>query len=263
MTQKKIAPAVSTVSGNLPPSYEEANAGCPSYCYADGSFSWEDKHIRRIFIRKVYSILMLQLLATLAIVCAFTFSASVKFYIQTHPGLYSLSNFLFLGTFLALSCCGDLRRQFPWNLILLTVFTLSMACMLGFISSFYNSRSVVLCLGITAVVCFSVTIFSFQSRVDVTSYQGVLFSLCVVMLCCSLVMGFVVPFGYVPWIHAIYGIGGAILFTMFLAFDTQLLMGNKMYAISPEEYIFATLSLYLDIVNLFTFLLQLFGGGRE
>uniref|UniRef100_W5LRC0 Protein lifeguard 2 n=1 Tax=Astyanax mexicanus TaxID=7994 RepID=W5LRC0_ASTMX len=237
-----IAPAVSTVSGNLPPSYEEANA-CPSYCYADGSFSWEDKHIRRIFIRKVYSILMLQLLATLAIVCAFTF-ASVKFYIQTHPGLYSLS-FLFLGTFLALSCCGDLR-QFPWNLILLTVFTLSMACMLGFIS-FYNSRSVVLCLGITAVVCFSVTIFSFQSRlqVDVTSYQGVLFSLCVVMLCCSLVMGFVVPFGY------------------FLAFDTQLLMGNKMYAISPEEYIFATLSLYLDVVNLFTFLLQLFGGGRE
>uniref|UniRef100_A0A8B9RK21 Protein lifeguard 2 n=1 Tax=Astyanax mexicanus TaxID=7994 RepID=A0A8B9RK21_ASTMX len=166
MTQKKIAPAVSTVSGNLPPSYEEANAGCPSYCYADGSFSWEDKHIRRIFIRKVYSILMLQLLATLAIVCAFTFSASVKFYIQTHPGLYSLSNFLFLGTFLALSCCGDLRRQFPWNLILLTVFTLSMACMLGFISSFYNSRSVVLCLGITAVVCFSVTIFSFQSRVS-------------------------------------------------------------------------------------------------
>lgn len=53
------------------------------------------------------------------------------------------------------------------------------------------------------------------------------------------------------------------LLSQFLAFDTQLLMGNKQYAMSPEEYIFATLSLYLDIVYLFTFLLQLFGNGRE
>ncbi|XP_072522487.1 fas apoptotic inhibitory molecule 2b [Salminus brasiliensis] len=263
MTQKKVAPTVSTVAGNLPPSYEEANAGCPSYCCTDGLIFWEDKNIRRVFIRKVYSILMLQMLVTITIVAVFMFLAPVRFYVQTHPGLYSLSNFLFLGTYLALSCCGELRRQFPWNLILLTVFTLSMACMLGFVSSFYNSRSVVLCLGITAAVCLSITIFSFQSRVDVTSFQGILFMLCMVMLCCALVMGFVVPFGYVPWLHAIYGIVGAIVFTMFLAFDTQLLMGNRLYTISPEEYIFATLSLYLDIIYLFTFLLQLFGEGRE
>ena len=49
----------------------------------------------------------------------------------------------------------------------------------------------------------------------------------------------------------------------FLAFDTQLLMGNKRYTISPEEYVFATLSLYLDIIYLFSFLLQIMGGGRD
>uniref|UniRef100_A0A8D0AXY5 Protein lifeguard 2 n=1 Tax=Sander lucioperca TaxID=283035 RepID=A0A8D0AXY5_SANLU len=80
-------------------------------------------------------------------------------------------------------------------------------------SSFYNTKSVVLCLGITSLVCLSVTIFSFQSK--------------------------------------------------FLAFDTQMLLGNKRYTISPEEYIFATLSLYLDIIYLFSFLLQIMGGGRE
>lgn len=53
------------------------------------------------------------------------------------------------------------------------------------------------------------------------------------------------------------------LLSQFLAFDLQLLMGNKQYSMSPEEYIFATLSLYLDVVYLFTFLLQLFGDGRE
>lgn len=103
----------------------------------------------------------------------------------------------------------------------------------------------------------------------------------------------------VPWLHATYAVIGAILFTLvritqptpvlvskfsndylvltcsacflhlclslpqFLAFDTQMLLGNKRYAISPEEYIFATLSLYLDIIYLFSFLLQLTGEGRE
>uniref|UniRef100_A0A8B9LBD7 Protein lifeguard 2 n=1 Tax=Astyanax mexicanus TaxID=7994 RepID=A0A8B9LBD7_ASTMX len=81
----------------------------------------------------------------------FFFAGFNTFFVNNHLIFIQLQNY---------------RRQFPWNLILLTVFTLSMACMLGFISSFYNSRSVVLCLGITAVVCFSVTIFSFQSRVS-------------------------------------------------------------------------------------------------
>ncbi|KAM8913208.1 fas apoptotic inhibitory molecule 2b isoform 2-T2 [Spinachia spinachia] len=243
-----------------PPSYQEATAG---YEEMEAQFVFDDRNIRRTFIRKVYAILMVQLLVTVAIVALFSFCAPVRFFIQTHPGLYMASYLVFFATYIALSCCGELRRQFPWNIILLVLFTLSMASMMGFMSSFYNTKSVVLCLGITAVVCLSVTIFSFQSKIDVTSCQGVLFSLCMVMLLCSITFSIVVPFGYVPWLHAAYAALGAILFTLFLAFDTQLLLGNKRYSLSPEEYVFATLSLYLDIVYLFSFLLQIVGGGRE
>uniref|UniRef100_A0A3P9HVH0 Protein lifeguard 2 n=1 Tax=Oryzias latipes TaxID=8090 RepID=A0A3P9HVH0_ORYLA len=243
-----------------PPSYQEATAG---YGEMEAQFAWDDKTIRRTFIRKVYAILMLQLSVTVGIVCLFTFCAPVRFYIQTHPNLYMMSYVMFLVTYIMLSCCGDLRRKFPWNALLLLLFTLSMAFMMGFVSSFYNTKSVILCLGITNLVCLSVTIFSFQSKIDVTSYQGVLFSMCMAMLLCAITISIVVPFGYVPWLHAIYAVIGAILFTLFLAFDTQLLLGNKRYSISPEEYIFATLSLYLDVIYLFSFMLQLLGGGRE
>ncbi|XP_054883616.1 fas apoptotic inhibitory molecule 2b isoform X1 [Poeciliopsis prolifica] len=245
---------------NEPPSYQEATAGYPEM---EAQFAWDDKTIRRTFIRKVYAILMLQLSVTVGIVCLFTFCAPVRFYIQTNPSLYMASYIMFFATYIALSCCGDLRRQFPWNITLLVLFTLSMAFMMGFVSSFYNTKSVMLCLGITALVCLSVTVFSFQSKIDVTSCQGVLFSLCMAMLLCAITISIVVPFGYVPWLHAIYAVIGAILFTLFLAFDTQLLLGNKRYAISPEEYVFATLSLYLDIIYLFSFLLQLSGSGRD
>ncbi|XP_053723931.1 fas apoptotic inhibitory molecule 2b isoform X1 [Synchiropus splendidus] len=248
------------VMDNEPPSYQEATAG---YEEMEAQFVWDDKNIRRTFIRKVYAILMVQQLVTVGIVCLFTFCGPVRFYIQTHPGLYMASYIMFFATYIALSCCGELRRQFPWNVILLVLFTLSMAFMMGFVSSFYNTKSVILCLGITALVCFSVTVFSFQSKYDFTSCQGVLFSLCMVMLLCAITISIVVPFGYVPWLHAIYAVLGAILFTLFLAFDTQLLLGNKRVSISPEEYIFATLSIYLDVIYLYTFMLQILGGGRD
>ncbi|KAK0132727.1 Protein lifeguard 2 [Merluccius polli] len=251
MTKEKGVPK-SKSENEFPPTYQEATAG---YEEMQVQFSWDDKAVRRIFIRKVYAILMIQLLVTVAIVSLFTFSGPVRFYIQTHPGLYMASYMSFLATYIALTCCGDLRY--------VSLATLSMACMMGFMSSFYNTKSVLLCLGITAMVCLSVTIFSFHAKFDFTSCQGVLFALCVVMLLCAITLSIVVPFGYVPWLHAIYAVIGAVLFTLFLAFDTQLLLGNKRYTMSPEEYIFATLNLYLDIVYLFSFLLQCMGGGGE
>lgn len=47
----------------------------------------------------------------------------------------------------------------------------------------------------------------------------------------------------------------------YLVFDTQMILGGKhrKYQVSPEEYIFAALNLYLDVVTLFLFLLQLIG----
>lgn len=38
--------------------------------------------------------------------------------------------------------------------------------------------------------------------------------------------------------------------------------GGKMYSISPEEYIFAALNLYLDIVNLFLYILQIIAAAK-
>ncbi|XP_062314698.1 protein lifeguard 2-like [Osmerus eperlanus] len=246
-----------------PPSYQEATTGT-SPCYSGDAemlteFRWDDRNIRRVFIRKVYSILMIQLLVTLAIVSLFTFCDPVKTYVQSNPGWYWASYAVFFVTYLTLSCCSAPRRKFPWNLILLAIFTLALAYMTGMLSSFYNTKSVVMCLGITSLVCLTVTIFSFQTKFDVTSCQGVLFVFCMVMFISGIVLSVVLPMGYVPWAHAVYAALGALLFTMFLAFDTQMLMGNKRYTISPEEYVFATLNIYLDIIYIFSFFLQLFG----
>lgn len=265
-TQNESASEKGVLSSS-PPSYEEATADTCDTCYSDTEMlkpcNWNDHNIRRVFIRKVYSILMIQLLVTLTIVAFCTFCAPVKDYIQSNPGWYWASYAVFFVTYLILSCCSAPRRKFPWNLIFLAIFTISLSYMTGMLSSFYNTKSVVMCLGITAAVCLLVTVFSFQTKFDITSYQGVLFVFCMVMFISSLVLALVLPFQYVPWMDAIYATLGAILFTLFLMFDTQLLMGNKRYAMSPEEYVFATLSIYMDITYMFSFFLQIFGTRQE
>ena len=48
---------------------------------------------------------------------------------------------------------------------------------------------------------------------------------------------------------------------MYLVYDTQLMLGGKhKLALSPEEWVFAALNLYLDIINMFMFILSLIGG---
>uniref|UniRef100_A0A3B3RY74 Protein lifeguard 2 n=1 Tax=Paramormyrops kingsleyae TaxID=1676925 RepID=A0A3B3RY74_9TELE len=140
MTQGKVFVADKTLSGPqgdgtlpvCPPSYEEATAGSsPSHSYGyqgNGEmlteFTWQDKNIRRIFIRKVYSILMIQLCVAVAVVALFSYCEPVKTYIQANPGWHWASYVVFCVTFISLSCCATLRRRFPWNLILLAIFLL-------------------------------------------------------------------------------------------------------------------------------------------
>ncbi|XP_023224662.1 protein lifeguard 1-like [Centruroides sculpturatus] len=65
-------------------------------------------------------------------------------------------------------------------------------------------------------------------------------------------------------LNLVYASIGALLFSLYIIFDTQLMLGGKLkYAISPEEYIFAVLNLYLDIINLFLMILQIFANSTS
>ena len=63
-------------------------------------------------------------------------------------------------------------------------------------------------------------------------------------------------YGY-PIVHTIYAALVAILFSMFFIYDTQQIMGGNKHEISPEDYIYASVELYVDIILLFLNLLKL------
>ncbi|KAM3667758.1 protein lifeguard 3 [Ammospiza nelsoni] len=223
------------------------------------SVDWEDRKVRHAFIRKVYAIISLQLLVTVGIISVFTFVHPVRSFVQRNVAIYYASYAVFLVTYLVLACCQGPRRRFPWNIILLSIFTLAMGLMTGTIASMYNTKAVLIAMLITAIVAIVVTIFCFQTKVDFTSCPGLFCVLGIVVMVTGIITAIVLSFKYVPWLHMLYAAIGAIAFTLFLAYDTQLVLGNRKNTLSPEEYIYGALTIYTDIIYIFTFLLQIVG----
>lgn len=231
--------------------------------------SFSDKKIRMAFIRKVYLILMTQLAFTFTIVCVFSFVQPIKVWMRSgaNQAVYWASYAVFLVTYIILVCIPKVRRQVPYNYITLAIFTLALTYMTATLSSFHSTYIVLVAIGITAAVCLAISLFAIQTKIDFTMCGGLLFALCMVLmlfgisvLICYLITGNSFQ-TYV--MQCVYGGIAALVFSLFLAYDTQMLIGGRKYQLSEEEYVYGALQLYMDIVYLFIIILSLFGAGNK
>jgi len=224
------------------------------------NMSFSDESIRKGFIRKVYLILMAQLTFTFGVVALFLFHRPTQEFSERNPGLILAACLITLVVVIAMACCESARRTFPTNFICLGVFTLAESFLIGAIASRYNSESVFLAVGITALLCLALTLFAMQTKYDFTACGGFL----IAALICLMIFGFVAMFWRDHIVQTIYAGCGALLACVFLIYDTQIMMGgDHKYSISPEEYIFAALNLYMDVVRIFLFILQLIGDRKN
>ncbi|XP_068235098.1 protein lifeguard 1-like [Palaemon carinicauda] len=228
----------------------------PENAYDVMAAAFSEQAIRKGFIRKVYGILFIQLLITFGIVAIFTFVKEVKDYAIRTPALFWAAFGITFAMIIILSCCGEIRRKSPHNYIALFLFTLSEAYLLGTASATFDTISVSVAIVVTLVVVLALTIFAFQTKYDFTLKGGLLMAL----LFSFIMFGMFAAIFQSHILDMLYASLGALIFSAYIVFDTQLIVGGKhRVAISPEEYVFAALNLYLDVVNLFLYILTLVG----
>lgn len=203
---------------------------------------------------------MLQLLITLVIVALATLHQPTKAFMLRNSGLGIIAIIITFGTLIALACCEDLRRKSPANFILLFLFTFGESFLLGITVSQKHPQEVLLALGLTTLICFALTIFALQTKIDFTVMGGFLLIAAIVLLVASIVALFFPSKLGTLIISSI----GAIIFSLYLLYDTQLMVGgDHKYSISPEEYIFAALNIYVDVINIFIYILAIIGASND
>ncbi|CAH8821303.1 unnamed protein product [Trichobilharzia szidati] len=216
------------------------------------SSKFSDKNIRRAFIRKVYVTLSIQLSFTLAIVCIFVLVQPVRNWVRRNAWFYYLAYAIFFVTYLVLGCIVSVRRKFPGNYICLSVFTFALSYMAGAIGAFYGAEAALIAVVLTFALCICITLFAMQTRIDFTMCSGMLFVFgCVVMLTGIVCMIVFFAAGPNKVLQGVYGGLVTLLFGLYLAYDTQQIMGGRQFELEPEEYIFGAMQLYVDVVFMF------------
>ena len=211
---------------------------------------------RNSFIYKVYTILYIQMLVTIGICSLFIYNENIKNYIQgTNGQAMLITSLVFQFVLIIILSCTGIHRTKPWNFIILGLFTLFLSYTLGVISSYYDTNTLLIAGGATCLITFGLTLFACQTKYDFTGYGPYL--LCFLLI--LIFMGTMSIFIHNQIYNLIYSCLGALIFSFYIVYDTQLIIGGKhtKYKYDDEDYVIAALSLYLDIINLFIYILEI------
>ncbi|KAJ0512636.1 hypothetical protein HanHA300_Chr10g0348411 [Helianthus annuus] len=214
----------------------------------------ESPELRWSFIRKVYSIVAIQLLLTVAVgAVVVSFHPIVTFLTTTTAGL-ACYIILIITPFITLCPLYFYHQRHPVNYVLLGIFTVSLAFSVGLTCAFTSGKVILEAVILTAVVVVSLTLFTFWAAkmgYDFNFLGPFLFGALMVLLVFALIQIFF-PLGKLSVM--IYGCLAALIFCGYIVYDTDDLIKRYTY----DEYIWAAVALYLDIINLFMALLTIF-----
>lgn len=226
--------------------------------------------IRHGFIQKVYGILGSQLVVTTAIgALVMHFGESLA---KSNPVLVMAvmitSMVISVGMMFVFMCFPNLMRTAPTNYIILLLFTLAQSIMIGFTCIQYTTGSVLMVFGITALVVVSLTLFACQVKYDFTGMGPYLFCAVIVLMAFGFILMIASATGVggdsLRGAHFLYAVVGTLIFSMYLVYDTQLIVGgkHKRFSFGLDDYAMAAISLYIDIIQIFLMLLRLVGDRR-
>ncbi|KAL5792867.1 hypothetical protein ACOSP7_001461 [Xanthoceras sorbifolium] len=214
----------------------------------------ESPELRWAFIRKIYSILTIQLLATIAVAATVVTVRPIAVFFSTTGAGLALYIVLIITPFIVLCPLYYYYQKHPVNYLLLGVFTVALAFAIGLTCAFTSGKVILESVILTTVVVVSLTLYTFWAARrghDFNFLGPFLFGAIIVLMVFALIQ-ILFPLGKISVM--IYGCLASIIFCGYIIYDTDNLIKRYTY----DEYIWAAVALYLDIINLFLALLTIF-----
>jgi len=210
----------------------------------------EENVLRWGFIRKVYGILSVQLVLTTLVSAIVVFTPAVTGFLQSNS--WSLI-FISILPLILLCPLYYYHQSHPLNLVLLGLFTVAISLTVGIVCALTEGIIVLEALILTAAVVVSLTAYTYwaASKGYDFSYLGpILFVGVIILILFGIIQTFF-PLG--PISMTIYGVLSSLIFSAYIIYDTDNLIKRYTY----DEFIWASVALYLDVINLFLSLLEI------
>jgi len=160
-------------------------------------------------------------------------------------------------------CCKTNARKVPINYVLLFIFTACWAYILTWTCAQYDKMTVLTAAVFTVAITVTLSLYACFTKADFTKLCGrwacmALLLILMVQLILSIISLIIFEYTstYVPLVAGFC----VLLYGLFLIIDTQLIVGGKRHELSIDDYVVGALILYIDIIMIFLYLLEIFGG---
>jgi protein lifeguard len=104
----------------------------------------------------------------------------------------------------------------------------------------------------------ALTVYACNTEEDFTTKMG----MSLVLFVCLIMLGLVTLFVQSSFLENLYCCLGVLFFGFYLVIDTQMIMGGKHFELAIDEYVLAAMLLYIDIIQIFLYILRLLGSRR-
>jgi FtsH-binding integral membrane protein len=207
---------------------------------------------RATLVRRTYSLVFASVLVTMAAVAFSMRQPAILSAAAAHPFI------MFLCTLAPLFAAQRFRNAFPANIGLVFLFTFAMGIAISPLIYVYGNAQPGI-VGQAALLTGStfgvLTLYAWVSRRDFSAWGSFFMIGLWVLIATSLLNLF-----FHSAIASLWIAGATVLvFSGLLVFDTWRLRN----VFGPNDYVLAAVAIYLDLLNMFTAILSLLGGGRR
>jgi FtsH-binding integral membrane protein len=201
--------------------------------------------VKADFIRKVYQLFLVSILVTVGVgwYCA---QPAVL------PGVRAAAPVIYIALFVSGIAMAFMRRTSGLNIGVYMLFSALWGAAVGPLLVMVDrfAPGIPLQAATMTVAAFTgLSVYALTSKKDFSYLGG--------FLCASLLAliigGFVLMFFHSSMLSLLYSIGGIVIFCGYILYDTSQII----HRLGPDEAVGGAISLYLDFINLFMFILRL------
>ena len=214
--------------------------------------------LRNGFIRKVFGIVTFQLIFSFLFIL-FCQTKIIKQFISKHQTLCTLllttSIICFIVFTCILACNRRIARKVPHNYILLFFITLSESITCSSVALQYSFEIVVSSIVLTIAAALGIIIYTLRTKSDLSGCKMGLMA----FISQLFFFGFLNLFIRSSFFNLLYSFAGTALVGFYLVYDAQLISGKFGNEYSIDDFVFAAMELYIDIIRLFIEILRIIG----
>jgi hypothetical protein len=215
------------------------------------------------FMHLVYSWMAFALTVTAGIAYFVAQSPAIHNYIFSNPGLPILLLIVQLGLVIVLSAMIN-KLSYTAAVTLFVVYAASLGISLSTIFLVYTNESIYAAFAVSAGTFGVMALYGYVTDTDLTSVGSYAFMGLIGLIIASLVNMYFQN----AMAEYVISIVGVLLFTALTAYDSQKIKQLAYAPISDEQTrgklaLMGALTLYLDFINLFLFILRLMGDRRK